>query len=57
MKRLCDELAARPLPAGLPPSTLRALFVSATATPSSPAFGGVRVYDAAAVLKALELEE
>jgi hypothetical protein len=57
MKRLCDELAARPLPAGLPPSTLRALFVSATATPSSPAFGGVRVYDAAAVMKALELEE
>jgi hypothetical protein len=29
----------------------------AAATSSSPAFGGVRVYDAAAVMKALEVEE
>jgi DNA-binding transcriptional ArsR family regulator len=56
LKRLCDDQAARPLPAGLPPGTLRALFVSATASPSSPAFGGVRVYDAAAVMKALVSE-
>jgi hypothetical protein len=53
IERLAGALMARPLPPELPPHTRRVLFVPTTTSSVAVTSRGVRVIDAAAVMKAL----